>query len=199
MKGPSLNAFISPPQRVPIFLKLGLWVTKRIVGKELLLPKLLAWYPKAALSSGMLESLIAHHEGNVTERLLKLVRMQTSYTVACPFCVDMNSVEAERFQITDEEITVLQGQLPIESVSSLTSRERLALAYVRSVCSTPIFVPPELMAELKIQFTEREIVVLATTIAQVNYWTRLAQALGVPPAGFTKYCELPLNAPRQTV
>lgn len=188
-----MNAFIQAPQRIPLLLKVGLWLTRQIVGKDLLLPRLLAWYPKAAISSSILESLIAHGEGDVTERLLKLVRMQTSYTVACPFCVDMNSVEVERFEITDDEIAALQGLKTLEAVDSLTAKESLALTYVRYVCSTPIFVPPELMDQLKAQFTEREIVVFATTIAQVNYWTRLAQALGVPPAGFTKYCQLPMS------
>jgi alkylhydroperoxidase family enzyme len=43
---------------------------------------------------------------------------------------------------------------------------------------------------LKQHFTEREIVILASTAAQVNYWARLIQALGIPPAGFSDHCEL---------
>jgi hypothetical protein len=42
----------------------------------------------------------------------------------------------------------------------------------------------------KANFTEREIVILASTAAQVNYWTRLLQALGVPPAGFSDHCDI---------
>ena len=41
------------------------------------------------------------------------------------------------------------------------------------------------MAELQAAFEPRELVVLAATAAQVNYWARLIQALGIPPAGFT--------------
>ena len=37
-------------------------------------------------------------------------------------------------------------------------------------------------------FTEREVVILATTAAQVNFWARTIQALGIPPAGF---CTVP--------
>lgn len=33
-------------------------------------------------------------------------------------------------------------------------------------------------------FTRREIVILASTAAQVNYWARLNSALGVPSADF---------------
>jgi alkylhydroperoxidase family enzyme len=38
---------------------------------------------------------------------------------------------------------------------------------------------------MKSNFNEREIVILASTAAQVNYWARLIQALGIPPAGFS--------------
>jgi hypothetical protein len=39
-------------------------------------------------------------------------------------------------------------------------------------------------------FSPRGFVILASTCAQVNFWTRLIQSLGVPPAGFTANCEI---------
>ena len=42
----------------------------------------------------------------------------------------------------------------------------------------------DLVERVKSAFTEREFVILASTAAQVNYWARLIQALGIPPAGF---------------
>ena len=36
---------------------------------------------------------------------------------------------------------------------------------------------------LRDSFSEREIVALAATSAQVNYWARLIQGLGCPPEG----------------
>ena len=49
-------------------------------------------------------------------------------------------------------------------------------------------VPAALQAVLRQVFTDRELVVLATTIAQVNYWARFNHGLGVPAAGF---CRVP--------
>ena len=49
----------------------------------------------------------------------------------------------------------------------------------------------ELLADVAQTFTERQVVILAATIAQVNYWARVIQALGVPPAGFTEACRVP--------
>jgi alkylhydroperoxidase family enzyme len=55
----------------------------------------------------------------------------------------------------------------------------------------------DLMQSIKANFNEREIVILATTAAQVNYWARLIQALGAPPAGFMEPGEWPENLPAQ--
>lgn len=174
-------AFIEPPPVIPLFLRLGLWLAHHASGTDLLIGRLLAWYPKAAISSGVLEALIAHHEGRLDERMLKMVRMTVSFEVSCPFCMGMNSAGWEDL-LTPSELAVLQGQKPAEEVPSLTPRERLAIRYSRLVSATPLSFPAEFVTELKAAFTEREIVILATTAAQVNYWARLIQALGCPPA-----------------
>lgn len=176
-------AFIKPPRRLPGWLRLSLWYAERTAGSDLLIGRLLAWYPKAALSSGVLESLIAHHAGRLDERLLKLVRMQVSYAAACPFCIAMNGAEPERFHITPEEVAALRGQRALEDVATFSPLERVALNYARLITQTPLRFPPEFVTTLTAHFTEREIVILATTAAQVNYWTRLIQALGAPPPG----------------
>ncbi|MEW5870831.1 MAG: carboxymuconolactone decarboxylase family protein [Chloroflexota bacterium] len=176
-------AFINPPAHLPVWLRLGVWVARRIAGKDLLPARLLGWYPRAALSSGILEALIAHHEGRLDERLLKLVRLGVSFHVNCPFCMDMNAVGWEKL-ITPEELAALQGRTGLENVSSFSETERLAVAYARLVSSTPLAFPPEFIARLQGCFSEREIVILATTAAQVNYWARMIQALGCPPVGF---------------
>lgn len=177
-------SFISPPAKIPLLLRPGLWIARKVSGGDLLLARLLTWYPKAAISSAVLEALIAHRDGKLDERILKMVRMTVSFTAGCPFCVDMNSVDWEKF-LTPDEFAVLQGRKSSEEVPSLTTRERLAIEYARLVSSTPLKFPVSFVAELKKQFNEREIVILASTAAQVNYWTRLIQALGCPPEGFS--------------
>jgi alkylhydroperoxidase family enzyme len=59
------------------------------------------------------------------------------------------------------------------------------MEYTKLISQTPLRFPQDFINGLKLQFTEREIVILASTAAQVNYWARLIQALGIPPAGFT--------------
>ncbi|MDP3714977.1 MAG: hypothetical protein Q8R21_01060, partial [Burkholderiales bacterium] len=94
--------------RIPLLLRWGLSIARRRTGTDLLPAQLLAWYPKAAVGSGVLESLIAHHDGALDERMLKLVRMAVSFAVSCPFCVGMNSAGWEAL-MSDAERLAVQG------------------------------------------------------------------------------------------
>jgi alkylhydroperoxidase family enzyme len=177
-----MQAFIKPPERIPIILKLGIWFSEKITGRVMLPARILAWYPKAAVGSGIMESLVAHEDGQMNERMLKLIRMSASYAAACPFCIDMNSHEHRQVGITDAEAESLRGD--IEKVESFSEREKLAIIYARAISQTPLKFHPDLVDRVRTVFTEREFVILASTAAQVNYWARLIQALGIPPAGF---------------
>ena len=180
-----MEAFIKPPTRIPFYLKLGIWISEKMTGKRMLPARILAWFPKAAVGSGILEALVAHHDGLLNERLLQLVRMQASYAAACPFCVDMNGHQHLQHNISSDEVLVLRGIKDINDVATFSEREKMAIQYARMVSQTPLKFHPDFMDALKSHYNEREIVILATTAAQVNYWARLIQALGIPPAGFT--------------
>jgi alkylhydroperoxidase family enzyme len=184
------KAYIEPPGRIPMFLKIGILISNKVTKKDLLAPKLLAWYPKVAISSGVLESLVAHGKKDLNPRILKIIRIQASISVACPFCVDMNSFEYEKDGITPEEMKALSGSVDLNEIHSFTKKERLAIEYAKIISATPVEVPMELIEELKTEFTEREIVILSSTAAQVNYWARMLVALGVPPAGFSESCNI---------
>ena len=178
----STLAFIAPPPRIPLLLRLGLWIARRASGEDTLVARLLTWYPRAAVGAGAMESLVAHDVGRVDERMLKLVRMTVSSTVDCPFCVGFNGRGWERL-MSDDELAVVQGRRDARQVPTLDEAERLAVEYAVLLSRTPIAVPREMGERLREHFTEREIVVLATTIAQVGYWARVAQGLGCPAPG----------------
>ncbi len=183
-----MKSYIDPPKRMNPFLKLAVWLAERQTGKEMLAARILAWYPKAAVGAGALESLVAHRDRSVSERLLKLVRMQVSFHASCPFCIDMNSSEYAGLGITKREIEGLQGLVALEDIESLSERETLALRYAKALTETPINVSAELLESVLKAFSEREMVIIVSTAAQVNFWTRMIQGFGVPPAGFSETC-----------
>jgi AhpD family alkylhydroperoxidase len=178
----AMQAFIKQPERIPFFLKLGILISERITGKTMLPARILAWYPKAAIGSGVMEALVACEDGELTSRMLKLIRMTVSYATGCPFCIDMNSYEYREVGITNEEAEALRGEF--EKVGTFSERKKLAIAYARVVSQTPLKFHADLVERAKSAFTEREFVILASTAAQVNYWARLIQARGIPTAGF---------------
>lgn len=184
-------AFISLPKTISLFLRTGIWLSNKITGKGLEVPKLLSWVPKAAIGSAALESLVAHKDRTISERMLKLVRMQASFAASCPFCIDMNSADYEKSGITPEELAALEDAQLIATTAAFSEREKLALEYARLISATPLAFPSGFIESLKENFDEREIVLLASTAAQVNYWARLIQALGVQPAGYSGVCQLP--------
>jgi len=185
-----MPAFIAPPSHIPLILRAGIWISEKITGKPMLPARLLAWYPKAALGSAALEGLVAHRDGKLDQRMLKMVRLSASFAAACPFCIDMNSTEYRDVGITDAEFLALQDHNDLDAVPTFSVRERLAVQYARLISATPLQFPPGFVAMITSNFTEREMVVLASTAAQVNYWARLIQALGIPPAGFSDRCSM---------
>ena len=120
-------SYIEPPRRMPLLLRAALTLVERRMGRKLIANRILAWYPKAFIGSGIMEGLVAHDESEVPRRLLALIRIFTSFTVSCPFCIDMNAKDFERKGVTDQEIRALQGQIPLDDFSTLSAREKAAL------------------------------------------------------------------------
>lgn len=181
-------AYLSPPARPNLILRLGIWIAERITGRALLPARLLSWSSRIAVGSGVLEALTPHASNPSERRLFKLVRMAASYAAACPFCVDMNGEDFEASGVTRLELeSIARGLLP----ESLSEKERLCVQYARQITSTPLVVEESLVLAMKGAMSEQEIVVTAGIAAQVNYWARMIQALGIPPAGFAEHCNLP--------
>ena len=183
-------SYIQPPKRIRPILRMMLSLVEKHLGKQLLANRILTWYPKALIGSGLMEGLIAHDEPEVPRRLLALIRVYTSFLVSCAFCIDLNSRDFEKKGLSEEEITALQGKIPMDQVATLGDDEKVALRYVACMCGTPLSFPSDVIDKLKEHFTERGIVIIASTCAQVNFWARLIQALGVPPAGFSAECSI---------
>lgn len=182
------KAYVQPPKKLPLFIRLGAFISKKVVKKDLMIPKILAWYPKTAFSSGILESLVVHDDKEINKRLLKIIRVQVSIMAACPFCIDMNSFEYEEAGLTRDEIDALKNH--DYNYHSFSEQEKVIIEYVHCVTSTPVIISEELVNKLHNHFSERGIVIIASTIAQVNYWARLIRGLGIPVAGFTDVCKI---------
>ena len=144
------KAYVQPPKKLPLFIRLGAFISKKVVKKDLMIPKILAWYPKTAFSSGILESLVAHDDKEINKRLLKIIRVQVSIMAACPFCIDMNSFEYEEAGLTRDEIDALKNH--DYNYHSFSEQEKVIIEYVHCVTSTPVIISEELVNKLHNHF-----------------------------------------------
>jgi AhpD family alkylhydroperoxidase len=160
-----------------------LWLAARMTGKDPLPARLLAHFPKGAVGAGVFELTAASAPADLDARSLAVARIVASAVAGCPFCVDMNAATWKNAGLEPAELRALIA-LDVGAWPALGARESVAARYATALSRTPVEVDEALADALRERFTPREIVVLAATIAQVNYWSRFNQGLGVPAAGF---------------
>ena len=103
--------------------------------------------------------------------------------------MDINAAVGGKAGLSREQI---EAALGMRESSTLSERERIALAYADRVSATPVDVPDEFFATLQRLFSEREIVELTAHIAHENYNAKSNRSLRVEANNF---CEIPLPPP----
>jgi AhpD family alkylhydroperoxidase len=182
------------PTPPPLWLRPLVWLAERIAGGPLPPARLLAMSPRQALGAGILELTAASAPRDLDPRSLAAARIIASLTAGCPFCLDMNAATWRRAKLSADDLSALLSADPLRW-EALGAREAAAARYAHALSLTPAHVSPALQAELRGLFSPREIVVLATTIAQVNMWSRFGEGLGVPPLGMAAAAQCPVSLP----
>ena len=104
--------------------------------------------------------------------LIDLVKMRASQINGCAFCLDMHSHDARQHGETEQRLYVLDAW---REVPFYSPRERAALAWTEALTRiAETHAPDEDYAELRRNFSEREMVDLTTLIGLINLWNRLA-------------------------
>ncbi len=182
----TMKSLVNPPKRIPWYLKLFINIADNKAKKEMIMSRILSWSPKISIGSGLLELYI---EDGATlcleDRLLAIIRILISYTVPSQFVIDINSYEYKKYMITEKELESLRGLKDIDSIDSFTAKEKAALHYAYALSKTPIILTQKQLDDLRFNFSEKEIVVIAALTAKVNYWARLFEALRIKPAGYS--------------
>ncbi len=181
---------ITPPKRIPLLLRPVLFLAERIVGRELLPARLLAHSPLIALVSGLTEVGIERAAKRLGVRTAGLVRIQSSYVLNCPFCIDMNVAGYLEAGIGRDEVLALRRGAP-EEAGSFDANELLLLRYVRDLSAAPLRIEPGLISAMEAAFGADGTLRIAALAVKVNYWARLIQALGIPPLGLMERCDIP--------
>ncbi|MEI8094386.1 MAG: hypothetical protein WCG80_09255 [Spirochaetales bacterium] len=185
--------FVRPPARLPFPWGWLLGQVERKLGKRLEANRILAWSPRLLAGTGLMEALVIHDDPEVPRRLLKLLRVFASYQVSCPFCIDLNGQGFAAEGVSAAEVKALATGKPWDSPlfsTPETAGEAAALRYAACVCATPVRFPDPVIEALHRHFSDRAFTVIAATVAQVNFWARYIQGVGVSEAGFSGDPEL---------
>jgi AhpD family alkylhydroperoxidase len=113
------------------------------------------------------------------QKLLDLVKIRASQINGCAYCIVMHTNDARKHGESDEWMHLLNAwdEAPIYS-----ARERAALAWTEAVTLVAqTHVPDDVYAEVRKQFSEKEIVDLTAAVAAVNTWNRIAISLRATP------------------
>ena len=105
--------------------------------------------------------------------LLELVKMRASQINGCAYCLDMHSKDARAAGETEQRLYLLNAW---REAPFYTDRERAALAWTEALTeiSKTREVSDELYAEVRKQFSEKELADLSFAIIAINGWNRLA-------------------------
>ena len=120
-----------------------------------------------------MRGLQAHIDNcGLEHRLLELVKMRASQINGCAYYLDMHSKDARASGETEQRLYLLNAwrESPFYS-----GRERAALAWTEALTRiSDNDVSDALYAEVREQFSEKELVDLSLAIVAINGWNRLA-------------------------
>jgi AhpD family alkylhydroperoxidase len=119
-------------------------------------------------------------KAGLDKQLLELVKLRASQINGCAFCVQFHILAAEKLGVAADKLNlvVVWREAPIFS-----PRERAALAWTEALTLLTQGVSDEVYAEVRAEFSEKELVYLSSAIAVINVWNRFGVAYRwSPPA-----------------
>jgi AhpD family alkylhydroperoxidase len=118
-------------------------------------------------------------QAGLDAKLRELIKIRASQINGCAYCLAMHTRDARKLGESDERIHLLDAwrEAPI-----FTARERAALAWTEALTLVAqTHVPDDVYAEVRKQFSEKEIVDLTAAVAAINTWNRIAISLRATP------------------
>ncbi|MDR9749900.1 carboxymuconolactone decarboxylase family protein [Pseudomonas sp. SZMC_28357] len=112
--------------------------------------------------------------------LLHLIKIRASQLNHCAFCTDMHSIDARRLGESDRRLYAVSVW---RSSDFFTAREKAALAWTEALTQlTGSDVSDEVYNELRVEFSEAEMVDLTMAINAISSWNRLAVGFRQKPS-----------------
>jgi len=133
--------------------------------------------PEVATSMAAINHALRN--STIEPELRELLKIRASQLNGCAFCIQFHLNEARKIGVSAPKLDLLPAwrETTIYSV-----REAAALAFTeRITLIAGHSIEEEAWVEVRTQFSEAEVALLTTAIAQINFWNRLAAPLRFTP------------------
>lgn len=171
-----MGSRLSPIERpANPLLRFAYWMAKRQFGKVITPLKVI--YARKIRLLPIATQIQRTMEGglSIDPSLRLLIQVQTSQLNGCSFCEDLALATAVRHRIGPERFGALSE---FRASNLFTDRERAALAFTEASVRDR-HVSDEIFTEVRLHFSETEIVELAWIAAAETYFNVQAHALGI--------------------
>ena len=140
-------------------------------------------YCPPILNASRVLSAAPNESNQLSAELRSLVCMRAAQIVLCPFWIDSNAAGSSKSGSSDEKIAAVSAW----RTSSIFSREeKAAFELVEAMTQTPADISEEVFSNLKLLFSNEQIVELVATIAMENYRSRFNRAFLIESQGIYK-------------
>lgn len=174
------------PPRTPLY-RLAEWYSRRMYGAVLDPGAALAHNPRVLLSYVRYERSLARWN-RLDPNLKHLAELTAAAYIGCSWCVDFGYWESARRGIDPAKLRDMPRWRDSDVYTDL---ERRVMAYAEAMSCVPLAVTDEMVADLRRDLDEAELVELTMMVAIENSRSRFNSAMGLRSQGFKDRCEIP--------
>jgi alkylhydroperoxidase family enzyme len=178
------------PPATPL-TRVAAWVSRRRYGTVLEPLAAVSHNPRVMLTYARYEGSVARWN-RVDQHLKTLAVMASAASIGCAWCMDFGFWVAHTEGIDPAKLRDVPRWRDSDAYSPL---ERKVMAYAEAMSGDPQQVTDEMVAGLREDLDDAQVVELTMMVAVENSRARFNSALGLTGQGFTDRCELPAASP----
>jgi AhpD family alkylhydroperoxidase len=163
------------------------WYSRRSYGQEMEPMQALLSNRRVVLSIARFEMSLAKWSA-LDSDLKQLVSLAVASQIGCSWCMDFGYYASRTQGIAREKLEQVASW---RESTLFTPLERKALEYAEAMTATPPTVTDEMVAGLRQELTDAQVVELTSMISVENIRSRTNAALGLTSQGFKAQCDLP--------
>ena len=131
------------------------------------------------VSAGMAQINSALRKSGIEAELRELLKIRCSQINGCAFCIQFHLNDARKLSVAQEKIDLLPA---FREAGVFSPREVTALAWAERVTLLATeHIDDQAYEAVAGHFSERELALLTTAIAQINFWNRIAAPFRFTP------------------